>query len=391
MIKIILAYMLIQLSLNATGDIAKNNTCKGCHPIIYAEYTKSAHLKSSIFKDSIHKAVWDKHPAKAKNKYVCNECHTPTDKRITKALLDNTNAAPVEDKVQTKEAISCIYCHSIKSIQKHTKKHNKNILVNNVKKRPTLFAASTEKKGTKLKYKVETSFMGMFKSTTGSPYHDIDYSNENYYTGNMCMGCHAHFENKHDISICKIEENAAKSEKQNCITCHMPQVKGSATTIAISKKHTFHGFAGTRNKPEMMAKYLKISFIKTPSGFDLTLKNEATHKLFIHTFRKAQLNVRVNRGTTTKTLKSTSFVRTVGTNNNHDFPWLANEILEDTMLKAGESRTIKYATEVNSGDMIEAEFGFYLVNPEMDKALNLINIKEATEFKILKTDFFQVK
>jgi len=233
--------------------------------------------------------------------------------------------------------------------------------------------------------------MGMFKSTTGSPYHDIDYSNEDFYTGNMCMGCHEHFENKHDISICKIENDAAKSEKQNCITCHMPQVKGSVTTIAISKTHTFHGFAGSRNKPDMMAKYLKISFNKTSDGFELTLKNEATHKLFIHTFRKARLNVRVNSGTTTKKLKSTSFVRTVGTNGTHDMPWLANQILEDTMLKAGESRTIKYDTQVNIGDTIEAEFGFYLVNPEMDKALNLINIKEATKFNILKTDYFQVK
>ena len=72
-------------------------------------------------------------------------------------------------------------------------------------------------------------------------------------------------------------------------------------------------------------------------------------------------------------------------------PWIATEIYKENMLTAGETRTIKYDTIVKSGDMVEAEFGFYLVNPKMQKKLNLIDNKEATKFNILKTEFFQVK
>jgi hypothetical protein len=61
------------------------------------------------------------------------------------------------------------------------------------------------------------------------------------------------------------------------------------------------------------------------------------------------------------------------------------------MLKANESRTIKYNTNVKSGDIVEVEFGYYLVNPKLHKKLNLLNSSEATKFNILKTKFFSVK
>ncbi|RLA83807.1 MAG: hypothetical protein DRG78_03235 [Epsilonproteobacteria bacterium] len=390
--KKLIIFLLFIGSLYATSDFQSNKTCKGCHPKIYAEYTSSAHKKSSIFEDSIHKAVWDMHPSKAKNKYTCNECHSPADTRITKALADEKNAVPIKNAAQVDEAVSCVYCHSIKNIEEHANKVNdKNILVNNDKKRPTLFAASKEKRGTKVNYETKTSFMGMFKSTTGSPYHDIDYSNKTFYTGKMCMGCHARFENEHNMDICKIEIDGAKNEEQNCITCHMPQVKGSATTIVISKTHTFHGFAGTKNKPKMLAKYLDFNFVTTNSGFDISLTNQASHKLLVHTFRLAKLNIRIQRGTKTTKLKSESFVRTLGKDGKPTLPWLATEVVKDNMLKAGETRTIKYDTAVKSGDIVEVEFGYYLVDPQLHKELNLENNEEATKFTILKTKFFTVK
>ncbi len=64
-------------SLYATSQFETSKTCKGCHPTIYSEFYESAHRKASIFEDEIHKAIWDKHPSKAKDKYTCNECHTP--------------------------------------------------------------------------------------------------------------------------------------------------------------------------------------------------------------------------------------------------------------------------------------------------------------------------
>ena len=61
------------------------------------------------------------------------------------------------------------------------------------------------------------------------------------------------------------------------------------------------------------------------------------------------------------------------------------------MIKAKETRTIKYNTIVKSGDVVEVEFGYYLVDPAIQKSLNLENNKEATKFTILKTQFFTIK
>jgi hypothetical protein len=110
----------------------------------------------------------------------------------------------------------------------------------------------------------------------------------------------------------------------------------------------------------------------------------------MHPLRLGKLNIRVNNGTKTIKLKSTPFMRILGKNGKPTFPWLATEVFKDNMLKAKERRTIKYHTKLNSGDIVEVEFGYYLVNPKMHKKLNLTS-KEATEFNILKTKFFTVK
>jgi ribosomal protein L37AE/L43A len=386
MTKVLLSLMFIG-SLYANTHYETNKTCKGCHPTIYNEFYGSAHKRASIFEDDVHKAIWDKHPNKIKQKYDCNECHTPTDTRIKEALKNNQPAVPSKDIAQTQEAIGCIYCHSIQNIQKHPKTWNKNILVDNDKKRPTLFAANKNNRNGKILFKEESSFFGMIKKTSGSPYHDIDYTNKNFYNGNMCMGCHAHFENSHGQNVCLVEQSGAKDEEKNCITCHMPKVNGTATTIKITNKHTFHGFAGTRNKPKMMSKYLKIDFQKSSNGFNITITNLATHNLLMHPLRLGKLNVSVNN----KLVKSIPFFRILGLNGKPTFPWLATEVFKDTMLKANESRTIKFDKNLNTGDKVDIVFGYFLVNPKLHKKLNLLDSKEATKFNVLKHKSIIVK
>ena len=371
-------------SMYCNTQYETSKTCKGCHPTIYGEFYESAHRKSSIYEDAIHKAIWDKHPDKAKNKYTCNECHTPSDGRITDALANEQNAMPQEDIAQTQEAISCVYCHSITDIKKHATPYDESILT---KENKMIYAANKNNRNGKIMFKEESSFFGMIKKTSGSPFHNIDYSNKGFYTGQMCMGCHSHFENSHGQNVCTVENSGASNEEQNCITCHMPQVKGSATTIKITKKHTYHGFVGSRNKPEMLAKYLVFEFDQTSNGFSITLTNLATHNLLLHPLRLGKLNIRLN----SKKLKSIPFMRILGANNKPAMPWAATTVYKDTMLKAGESRTINYDVKVKAGDMVEVEFGFYLVNPKMIKKLNLQNSKEATQFKILKTEFYTIK
>ncbi|WP_294966949.1 multiheme c-type cytochrome [Sulfurimonas sp.] len=146
-IKIFIYILALSSILFASADSANSATCKKCHPTIAAEFQSSMHKKSSIYEDKIHKAVWDKHPAKAKGDYKCAKCHTP-------------NATTEK---QQHEGITCISCHTIKSVENHATT-NKNIYS---KKDKTFYSAQKGRESEKVEYKKTTSWWGN-KTTIGS-------------------------------------------------------------------------------------------------------------------------------------------------------------------------------------------------------------------------------
>ena len=169
----------------------------------------------------------------------------------------------------------------------------------------------------------------------------------------------------------------------------MPKVEGSYATVQMSKKHRYHGFAGMRNKPEMLSKYLKMDFKQTKTGFDITLKNEAKHNLLLHPLRLGLLKVKIISDSKETKLKPIAFFRILGTKGKPSMPWLATEVVKENMLKADEVKIYKYDTLVKQGDKVEVEFGFYLVNPKMLKKLKLTENEEAKKYNILKTETFK--
>jgi len=339
-----------------------DNTCKSCHLNIYTEYYGSLHSKSSPKDDEIHKAVWDKHPNKQKNDYTCKECHTPND---------------------IEKSISCVDCHKISSI-KEDKIHNHNI---RTPKEKYLYSADITQKGKIKEFKKDDSFMGLFSKSSGSPYHTIDYSNQDFYDGKMCMGCHSHNQNKQNIDSCRVSFDK-NSSQNNCITCHMPQVNGSATSIKISKTHAYHGFAGVHNAPQMLAKHLEIKIIKIENGFEVFLHNSSPHPFLLQPLRIAMLNIKINN----KKQPPIIFARILGDNKNQPaMPWNATKVLSDTMLKANETRTFQFSEKLKNGDMIEVSFGFFSVNPKVKEKLSLQNNKTASKFTVFKTETLQIK
>ena len=345
-------------------------SCKKCHPTITQEFESSMHKKSSIYDDKVHAAVWDKHPAKAKGDYKCAKCHTP-------------NAT---SKEQAHEGITCITCHTIKSVEKHDKA-NKNTYETKPK---TFYSAEAGREGEKVVYKKTSTWWGN-KTTVGSAYHDIDYTNKDYYNGEMCMGCHSHKQNSHKFDVCTTEEEGAKNVKENCITCHMPKIGGTATTVRLSEKHTFHGFAGARNKPKMLAKYVTLSLENSAKGFNVTVDNQAPHNLMTHPLRVVQLKATLERDNKHTELKTHTFVKVIGHEGKASMPWLATEVVKDNMIKAKEKRTIVYDDKLQSGDKVEVVIGYYVVNPKALKKLNLDGNKELSQFTILKSQYFTIK
>ena len=347
---------------------SQTQTCKKCHPVIVEEFESSMHKKSSIYDDAIHKAVWDKSPGKAKGDYACAECHTPN----------------AQNEEEAKEGITCASCHTIKDVEEHAGA-NKNVYN---KDKKTFYSAEAGREGEKVVYKKESSWFGLNKTTVGSPYHNIDYTNEKYYNAQACMGCHSHRQNSGEFMICQTQKEGAQSKEENCITCHMPKVDGTATTLTETKKHAYHGFAGARKNPEMLSKYVGLSFQKSANGFDVTIENKAPHDLMLHPLRVVELRVNLVKDGKSAPLKTHTFAKVIGNENGASMPWLADRVVSDTMLKANEKKSISYDDKVKAGDKIEVTLGYYIVNPKALKKLELETNEEAKKFTVLKVQNF---
>ena len=385
--KTFLLLSLLLCSLNALDAFTSSSVCQKCHPVIYNEYYESQHRKASIFSDPIHKAVWDKHPYKKKGVYECAKCHTPNDKVILSKLEKHQKALPVKNRGQL-EGVSCVSCHNIKSIEKHAQS-NKNIITTN--KRTLYSARESEKNNSDKKYKIQKSLFGFVTKESGSPYHDIDFTNELFYNGNVCMGCHSHKENAHKLQVCTSKIAAhPNSEKENCITCHMPKIPGSFTTLRDTKTHRFHGFSGVSHKASMLRQYIKLTYEKKPQGFDVIIYNAANHPLLLHPLRVGMLKVSIKRSDKQISLHPVKFIRIIGKDKHPAPPWVATEVLKDTQIQAKEHRVIHFDTLLKPHDELIITLGDYLVNPKMAKKLGL-NEPKFTAFRIFKEEHFNVK
>ncbi|HIP46959.1 MAG TPA: hypothetical protein EYG95_05315 [Campylobacterales bacterium] len=371
--------LLGSISLSASTQL-ENATCQKCHPKIFKEYEGSMHKNASIYNDTVHKAIWDLHPAKEKGKYNCAKCHTPADHDL---VAGKTKLS--KNDIQVKEPISCLSCHQIESIEQHSKS-NKNVMTKEPK---TFFTADNEKKGTKLVYQDKTSFFGLFKTRIGSPFHDIDYSNENYYDGQMCMGCHSHKQNANNFAICDLEVVENEDSKETCITCHMPQERGSMVNHKDTKTHAYHGTTALKMKPVQLSKYIELTLEKQEKGFAIYVKNLANHTLVPHPLRLSKLKVSIERDGKMIALDTEEFIKVIGTEGKKSMPWLATEVLKDTLIKGFEKREVIYEDILEKGDTLHVEFGYHIVNPNIADTLKITD-KKLLKFVILKKQKFSL-
>ncbi len=360
---------LLTLSLFSYGQqhsFEPSTTCKECHPVIYDEFQSTQHANASIFKDEIHAAVWKKHPKNTKlQSYGCAKCHTPAASNLDELVQKNNSILPdLNDSTQV-EGVSCAYCHRIESI-KHGHMMNENII-------------SKEGK----------AYFGTLKDHIDSPFHKVKTQSIHFNNGNVCIGCHSHKKNKHDMNVCSTNIKNELDEA-NCVSCHMPKVKGSISIMRETKEHTFHGFPGTHSHQDMLAKYVDLELLKGINGFDIAINNKSSHALTLHPMRVMQLRVKIARDGESKVFTPKGFVRAIGADGKPTPPWLAKEIVKDSSVKANEKRVINYNYKLLKGDKVEVTIGYYLVNPKMLKGLNLEKSAVATKFHHFKTESFMI-
>ena len=353
------------LANNKVHNYAPSEDCKACHSKIYDEFTGSMHANSTPQKDPIHASVWDKHPQNLKQeRYGCGKCHTPAANDLDKMKTKGQKALPLAENKTHQEGISCAYCHRIQNIELH-KKHNTNIM------------SSKEK-----------HYFGTLKENIDSPYHGIDTgSNEHMQNGNVCIGCHSHKMNKHGLNVCSTnidnELNGA-----NCVSCHMQKVEGSVSDMKKTKRHSFHGFAGSHFHSNMLTQYVDISLLRQIDNFIVNIDNRTSHALLLHPLRQAVLKVSVERKGETINLAKKTFARVIGHKGKPAMPWAASTTLKDTMIQANEKRSVPYDFKIQKGDNISVVLGWFLVNPKALKTLKLEKDKASTEFHEFKKQSF---
>ncbi len=355
----------------------ESKVCQKCHPIIYDEYYGSSHRKASVYNNPLHKAYWDKHPKDEKG-YTCAKCHTPTDKKSveTGVLTDNT--------IQREEPISCVFCHTIKEVDEG---EMSNTNISSTEKRD-FFTAEKSKRGSHTaSFKTKSSWFGLVKTTQSSPYHKIDYNNENYYNGNVCMGCHSHTNNEHGFDTVMLDAMIDKDDKNSCISCHMPQVLGSKVTLNDSKTHAYHGIAGIYNRTREMGKYVDFKVAQNSKSFNVSVINQSNHALFGQAFREGVLIATITRGSKTIELPAFSFTRILGDEGKEAMPWKATETLKDTLIYA--KKEIPFNISLQKGDRLTLTLGVKLVTKKGEKALGLKNDPEMRKFRVLKVEHFE--
>jgi len=369
----------------SAAPFVPSKVCSKCHPTIYKEYMGSMHRNSSVENDPVHKAIWDKHPLKAKQKYNCAVCHTPTDTKLIEALDKGEPALPEANRIQRDEPVGCATCHRIQSIRTHARQ-NENIY-NRLPKH--YYAAKNGKSVEKtVKFHEVSSFFGLSRTTQGSPFHTVDYSNRLFADGYICLGCHDHKRNKHDFAICDMgRKEAAPSDRKNCITCHMPQVPGSLSTITETKTHAFHGFAGVHVRPDLLANSIGIDAKSTDRGLVVTVKNDADHRLFSHPLRLGRLQVSIDRDGKTTELEPVDFFTMLGHDGKPAMPWAATEVLKENGIGAHERRTFVFDAHPKKGDLLTVTLGYFIVNPQAAKRLGL-DEETLTTFNVLKSKTF---
>lgn len=349
----------------------ESKVCQKCHPIIYSEYYESSHRNASVYNNPIHKAMWDKHPKDEKG-YTCAKCHSPSDVEALKTGLLSKN------DVQINEPISCVYCHSIKDVEEGDSS-NTNI---NTNKKREFYTAEKGKKG-KAEYKTETSWFGLVKESKSSPYHKIDYDNENYYSGNVCMGCHSHTNNEHGFDISMLDAVISDKDENTCVSCHMPQVLGTKVTIHETKTHAYHGIAGIYHQSKKMGEHIDFKVSKEADGFNVTVVNKSNHALFGQAFRQGILKASIKRDSKTIELEPFVFERVLVKDSKEVMPWDANEAKKDTLIYA--KRDVSFNTQLKSGDTLVLTLGVQRISKEGAKKLGLESNKELTKFRVLKS------
>jgi len=351
-ILLLLPLLLFSSSIFAKDKYLDNHSCNECHEKIYEEYQTSAHSQS-YFDDELHHNIANKVDAK---KYSCATCHMPMADNL-KDLLDGKAQPDKNNKTHT-DAISCYFCHTIAYV-KSSHKFNINTKARQAENfKPTLY--------------------GRLVNPDDSDKHSS--SKNPIYGKKVCLGCHSHKLNDHNVTIFRAMSKGQDSVR--CIECHMPEVSGGAEKMDKRARghHASHKFLGIHDK-KFRATGIDININTTATTIDIKLTNKMEHPLIVQPARVKYLVVKVvrdgkeiwkNYKIEPKEDKDAFFEYRFKDKDGKKIIIPAQAYSgEANNLDAHKSKTFSYKVELKSGDIIKATMFFRLAKQDCQSAIEL--------------------
>ncbi len=359
--KLFLFFTLTIFSSLLSAKYLTNESCKECHEDIYYEYQSSYHSKT-YFNDELHRKVAN---AASTKTYDCASCHMPA--ATNKKALESGKERPSKLFEEETDAISCFYCHQIGYVKQA---HKKNIIY--LSKKPEGY---------------KPAMFGTLKNPDDSDKHEM--LNNPIYKKNVCLGCHSHKRNSHDVMI--FDAMKDNQDSTECIKCHMPSINGGAEKMNKRgrEEHHSHTFAGIHSI-DMRQKALDITINTHKNTIEVTLKNKMPHPLIIQAARLKYLQLSlIRKGKTIwQNFKQSPLEDKQGTfviqfldkdNKPVVIPSFAYKRGFVNNLQANETKVLNYKTpEIKKGDTVKASFYVLLAKPSCSEVLNLKNNKLKT-------------
>ena len=346
--------ILLLWAVSADAEYLDSESCNECHEKIYAEHVKSMHHKSSLFKDEVHRKMKEK---VSKEKYSCALCHMPGTKNLA-SMIRGMEQPDEKDPRQT-DGVSCFYCHQISRVY-HGKTYNINF--------------SSAKHGEK------PHFFANLDNPDSSDKHNSG-KNEIYKNSEVCMGCHSHKENVHEIQVCNSLDQHGKTS--DCIGCHMPKNPGGVENFNKRGRDEYatHKFLGIHS-PEMVKKAVELKLDQKGNKVTLTIINKMGHKIITQPMRLKFVKTVISRDgkviwsnfdkTPVEDKEATFIIVFKDSEGKPSLPGKAVGYRLNQNLEAMTSKEVTYAIDdLKKGDKVTSTWISYIISPKVAEKLQI--------------------
>jgi hypothetical protein len=346
-------------------DIEDPTSCKGCHGVIYREWTESMHSRAHHEEDPIYGAMRAFRMEK-QGEHIASSC----------ARCHNPRSPKAPDAAAGRAGVSCAACHNVAEV--HVEEG---------------------------KVGVETITWdggGVMRSSRdlepgASPVHGTGEALSAMQDGEtLCLSCHNATKTPRGVAACTTgPEFREHGGEQTCVSCHMPEVEGAAGAVGRQERHASHQFLGPhrawyQDDPSFLESGLDVSAAFVGDALEVTLVNQSAHG-FPSGFPGRLVIVKVvgedaKGGAVWKNVTDMPMAEHPDSMLNkvyHDAEGepvpaaFSVKLARDNRLKPDETRTITYAIPANVR-AVQVSVVYRLLPPKLAKVLGLAEREEAT-------------